>query len=107
MGFEDRNGKSYYYRKQRLGNRVLSEYIGTGFLAEIEAARQEADNIDLLRNREIERDERSRYDSNDEKLIEISDFNRNLVTALFLINGFRMHKGEWRKISSEQSIQND
>ena len=33
MAWEERNGKSYYYQKRREGDRVVSEYIGTGELA--------------------------------------------------------------------------
>jgi hypothetical protein len=33
MGIEQRNGKSYYYEKKRVGNRVTSEYVGSGTLA--------------------------------------------------------------------------
>ena len=30
MGWEDRNGRSYYYRKERDGTRVKSVYVGRG-----------------------------------------------------------------------------
>jgi hypothetical protein len=47
MGLELRHGRLYYYRKRRDGNRVESEYVGGGMLAELAAtldheAREEA-----------------------------------------------------------------
>jgi len=35
MGWEQRRGRSYYYRNLREGGRVRSEYIGGGTLAEL------------------------------------------------------------------------
>ena len=33
MGWEDRNGRSYYYRKERTGGRVRSVYVGNSQMA--------------------------------------------------------------------------
>ncbi len=34
MGWEERNGRLYYYEKRREGRRVVSQYVGTGTFAE-------------------------------------------------------------------------
>jgi len=34
MAWETRGGHSYYYRKKRMGNKVLSEYVGKGLVAQ-------------------------------------------------------------------------
>ncbi len=33
MAWESRGNGSYYYRKQRIGGRVVSEYVGQGEVA--------------------------------------------------------------------------
>ena len=35
MGWEQRGGRSYYYRKGREGGQVCSKYVGIGILAQI------------------------------------------------------------------------
>ncbi len=35
MGWEERNGSYYYYKKTKVDGKVLSEYIGRGEFAEI------------------------------------------------------------------------
>ena len=46
MAFERRRNKSYYYRKRRVGKRVISEYVGpdgVGALAEVLTERAKAE----------------------------------------------------------------
>ena len=35
MAWEARGNKSYYYRKRRIGRRVVSEYVGSSETAEL------------------------------------------------------------------------
>lgn len=97
MAWESRRNNSYYYRKRKVGGKVVSEYIGTGFAAllaeqvnervkaEAEAKRQEWQAI---------RDEQARLDK------MVNDFGQ-LATAyadaVLLLNGHHLHKRQWRK----------
>lgn len=93
MALEERSGKFYYYGKVRSGDRVESVYIGRGDFAEsvaklkfVEQARAALRRIETAADEEI-----------DEKLDEISNFNRNLVDAVYLVNGYHQHRGQWRR----------
>src|SRR5437016_3940596 len=47
MGWEQRGGRSYYYRKEREGSRVRSVYVGgsgtAAFISQLEKGRREED----------------------------------------------------------------
>lgn len=97
MAWETRGGKSYFYRKKRIGGKVRSEYVGTG---EGAALSELCDNItreenEIKRNRQKRK--RAKSESLDGRINELSGINRNLVDALFLANGFHQHKRQWRK----------
>ena len=97
MAWETRGNNSYFYRKERRGANVKSEYIGHGEVAELidqfeNVCRATKEIEKRKRKREMEKDEII-----DEKLNAISKINQSLVDALFLINGFHQHKRQWRK----------
>ena len=90
--------RGYLYRNKRIGGRVVSEYIGTGFaalLAEQVNERVKAEAEAKRREWQAIRDEQQRLDK------MVNDFGQ-LATAyadaVLLLNGYRQHKrGEWRK----------
>ena len=97
MGLELRKGRQYYYRKERIGNRVLSRYMASGSIAQQLAA------VDR-EVRELQEQERTRRKARAEtarSLIEASDAAcselRTIVAGLLTEAGFHSHKGEWRK----------
>jgi hypothetical protein len=97
MAWEERNGRRYYYRKRREGNRVVSEYMGGGFsgqLAEIldMEDRQEAD----YKRRELGKQKRQTAPI-DNKVDEIEKYTRAITRACLLLAGYHTHKGQWRK----------
>jgi hypothetical protein len=97
MAWEDRNGRMYYYRKRRQGNRVVSEYMGGGFsgqLAEILDLedRQEAEH----KRRELGK-QKSRAAAIDSQVNEIEKYARTLTRACLLLAGYHTHKRQWRK----------
>lgn len=102
MGWETRRGKSYYYLKQRVGGRVVSQYIGTGQVAELGAklggfadeerqAKHEADAaaIASLMAEDVEAD-------------AIDKEMSLLVKSALAAEGFHQHKGSWRKKRDEK-----
>jgi hypothetical protein len=93
MGWEQRSNQRYYYRKRRQGDRVVSEYVGTGELAAAAAT------LDAL-ERELRQAERQRWAAireADAQVQEICDLIQALVQAALLATGHHTHKGQWRK----------
>jgi hypothetical protein len=99
MGVEARNknGNLYYYRKRRVGDRVVSEYVGGGLVvdlaqrsAEIEQARKQAEREQL-------KAERMSMAEIDNALDDFSNMVDSLVEAELISLGFHRHKRQWRK----------
>jgi hypothetical protein len=93
MAWEQRAKKRYYYRKQRDGQRVVSEYVGIGELAETAAA------LDAL-EREVCRARRRQWAAVrafDAQVDEACDLIQALARSALLVTGHRLHKGQWRK----------
>ena len=93
----------YLYRNKRIGKRVVTVYIGSGYSALLaeqvnERVKQEAEK--KRQEWQAIKDEQQRLDA------MVNDFS-NLATAyadaLLLVNGYRQHKrGEWRRKRNER-----
>jgi len=88
----------YLYRNKRVGKKVITEYLGTGYaalLTEQMNERVKAEAEAKRREWEALKDEQERLD----KIVD--DFGRlasAYADALLLTSGYRQHKrGEWRK----------
>ena len=96
MGIEARrNGNFYYYRKRRVGNKVISEYVGKGEVMQFEAALQEH------RKREREQKREAMLAANlaeiDMQLDQLEHRLKLRVSSSLLLAGFHRHKRQWRK----------
>jgi hypothetical protein len=97
---ERRDGRLYYYRSVRDGEKVRKVYVGAGDLARI------CSEIDLLRRtsqraqRERERAELETLKGLVAPVEEVSDAAKVLVIAHLVARGHRKHKGEWRRARS-------
>ena len=100
MTLERRDGRLYYYRSVRDGERVRKLYVGSGEFARI------CSETDILRRtsrraqRERERAELERLKGLVAPLEEFSEAAKVLVTAHLVDGGYRKHKGEWRRARS-------
>ena len=93
MAWEQRANQRYYYRKRRDGPCVVSEYVGTGELAEIAAA------LDAL-EREAGQARRRRWAAIrafDAQVDQACDLVQALARGALLVAGHHLHKGQWRK----------
>jgi hypothetical protein len=97
MGWETRNGKSYYYQKRREGGRVRSRYVGSGAVANFVAMMDAQEKAE----RELERAailaERESDEATEARLDELCEMLKTLTTAALLAAGFHTHKREWRR----------
>lgn len=103
MGWETRKGNSYYYRKERDGERVVSEYVGraewVSFIADIEMARREEREM----KRAIEREKIARLEAEDREADEISEMVEAVTACTLLVSGYHCHRGTWRRKRNGQN----
>jgi hypothetical protein len=97
MAWEDRNGKSYYYRKERDGDRVRSVYVGGGETARLIAQLDEIERAERIVEQQAEREWREEIESPDDKLGAFGAKVRDVAAATLIISGFHRHKREWRR----------
>ncbi len=55
MALEERKGNYYYYKKERIGNRVVSKYYGKGELAGLIAQYDEIEREEKAEKAELQR----------------------------------------------------
>jgi len=97
---ERRDGRLYYYRSVRDGERVRKVYVGAGEFARI------CSETDILRRtgrraqREQERAELERLEGLVAPVEEVSEAAKVLVIAHLVDGGYRKRKGEWRRARS-------
>ena len=87
----------YYYRNKRVGNTVVSEYVGGGVMGEFaemvdEDERQKAD----LCRRAVQEIKR-RDAAIDNEIDKIGAQVKALVEAMLLVTGYHQFKRTWRK----------
>ena len=97
MGWEERRGRSYYYRSRRIGGRVVKEYVGCGSGAELMAEIEEATRQVDRQRRELERAERGLLEEQDAEIGAVCKEIDLIAKAVLISAGYRQHKrGEWR-----------
>lgn len=102
MAWERRGKHMYYYRKQRVGNRVLSRYVGRGPLAELCSA---IDDVVRAGKHQPCLAELACDDTDVEDVVSafIEDLGDRLTAAYQSVQsemegkGFHNHRGCWRK----------
>lgn len=92
MGWEERNGRRYFYTKRWVNGTCQSEYVGTGPLADLLAL--EAQRAAL--ERQLWQAEKAEFEAMEEQIKAALSFGRALFTATMLVSGYRTHKREWR-----------
>src|SRR5215469_285472 len=101
MGWERRNERSYYYRKRRVGEKVVSEYIGSGSVGEAAAVLDEAARLDrsqeLEQLRRMKSEDRARDRQIDDLIASIDAAIRGELEEM----GFHRHKRQWRRRMGE------
>lgn len=104
MGWEERNGRSYYYDKRREDGRVVSKYIGKGIASKVVEATNEINRLE----REELRLERVRQKALDREIDTfIRDYTartKELTEAVLLLSGYHKHKGQWRRRRGQKQL---
>lgn len=98
MGIEQRrNGKLYYYKKKRVGNRVISEYVGGGLVVDLAQKRAEIERGQKQSERELQRIERMSMAEIDKQIDDFSRIVDTLMQGELISKGFHQHKRQWRR----------
>jgi hypothetical protein len=97
MGWEERAGRRYFYRKRRHGRRVCSEYVGSGQLAEAIAALDAIEREQSALARIEEQDRCSAQGALDALLDQFLVLTRMIASDALVAQGYRQHHGQWRK----------
>ena len=97
MAWKNVNGNRYYYRNRREGRRVVSEYVGSGFLAEFEARLDLEENERIKAQRVADLEEMHQAKEADKKVNDFLDQAEFLASAALLAAGYYKHKGQWRR----------
>ena len=93
MAWERRRNKRYYYRKTRQGDKVVSEYVGAGELAQAAADLDAA----LQQVRRLKQRQWESHSALDAQVDEVCELIRALTHAALLTAGYHTNKGRWRK----------
>lgn len=98
MAYEKRGNGSYYYKKEREGNRVVSTYYGKGEVADLISQLDEIEADEKNYERFQEQKRRAKAERFEKELIEIEAAFKDLVAAHLIINGYHQSDSrEWRK----------
>jgi hypothetical protein len=98
MAWEARPGGRYYYHKRRVGGQVVSEYYGTGVIAEITAARLvlAAERRSAERAAAAQAQATRTAEARTPALDTLTQTLTGLTRAVLLVNGYHTHNGTWR-----------
>ena len=93
MAWETRRGRQYYYRKKRVGTKVVSEYVGTGQYGQF------MELMDLISRQEREEELRQFRDLVTEEKHLAQEFRQSQMKAAQAAEsvGIYRRRGEWRK----------
>ena len=97
MGWEQRGGRSYYYRKTREGLRVRSEYVGGGAFGQLCAEADSDERLERVARRDSHDAARRAEAVIDRQLKDAEAALAAIVNAALRASGYHKHKGQWRK----------
>src|ERR1017187_850093 len=104
MSWEQRRGRSYFYRKVRVGGRVRSKYVGSGIVGQLCAADDEDKRRNRQAKRAAERATRHAEAEIDRHLAEVELALAGMTYATLSAAGYHQHKGQWRKKRDRKSV---
>ncbi|MFO0957425.1 MAG: hypothetical protein U0800_08145 [Isosphaeraceae bacterium] len=104
MGWEDRNGRLYYYEKERRGGRIVSIYRGSGPIATCSARLNELARERRSLRRSLDEGERAISDDAEAQLNRYAKaVDRLLGLALQSAGYHRPNRGPWRRRRMSQT----
>ena len=97
MALETREHGTYFYRKHWRGGRCISEYVGSGLVAQLSAAYDERDRDQKSKERQAAREQERVEEAADAEIDGLRELVEAYVSARLLADGYhRHHRGGWR-----------
>jgi hypothetical protein len=97
LALEKRNGRLYYYRHVRDGDRVRKVYVGSGELAR---TAHEQDLIKRTIEKHRQQEEREEWEELEDLASSVEEFcevTEILTRAYLIASGYRRYQRHWRK----------
>jgi hypothetical protein len=97
MGWEKRGNNLYYYRKKRDGDRVMSEYVGNGRMAQRISVEDREERERKWKEIEAMAQKRDSFRVVDQHAVQTSRLIKQVAEVFLIMAGYHKHKGQWRK----------
>ena len=97
MGWEVRQGGTYYYRNERIGGRVIKTCLGNGEVARQAERLDDDDRKAKLAEVAAIQAERDRVKGVEECMAGLDLACRRMMEATLLSSGFHQHCRSWRR----------
>lgn len=98
MAWETRGNSSYYYRKKRVGGKVVSEYVGKGLVAQEIASMDLAERQERNKESEAIKKEKNELELLDRQVMQSISVICRMAEGFLMMSGFHKHKGQWRRM---------
>jgi hypothetical protein len=103
MGWKRINGNYYYYQSRRVGNRVLTDYQGSGLDAELKA-QLDQEEIEIRNTYRKEwQTQVEQFRQQDQEINKTMMFVEVLTGALLVMSGYHKYKRQWRRKRNERT----
>ena len=96
MAMEERGKRKYYYRKERVGGKVTSIYVGSGEYARLAFQMDKIERKQKAREAAALNRQLAKAAAIDGEINSLCELTGKLVDAFLLASGFHQHKREWR-----------
>jgi hypothetical protein len=97
MALESRGNGKYYYRKRRVGGKVVSEYVGTGYAATLMHLLSEHERQEATEKRQAWQAAVDAENQLDALVDGVGEVVNVYADALMLASGYHQHRRQWRK----------
>lgn len=97
MAWIKKGNRKYYYRSRREGDRVISEYMGVGPLAELQAEQDQAERLERQGRMRQQKKRRLEFKEAEQAADRAGNLINMITQAAYLVTGHYTHKRQWRK----------
>lgn len=97
MGWEDRDGRQYYYRKRRQGKQVVSEYVGSGLVGDLAAISDHEEKFKTDVQSAQLHVQKAEFASLAGEIRQAEEYTKAFTRAVLLLAGYHAPRRQWRK----------